>query len=113
CARLGVASQRLGVAWQPSSQRDHDVLGVGRPRLQPLVPGLHVLELGPLDLERVPAVYEATGRNVAHGEMLAADILAALQLLLEAAPQFATVDRGLFDRRHVALVGWRADQAPE
>src|SRR5215211_9155064 len=92
---------------------DHDILGIRRPRAEPLVPRAHVLELGPRDIERVPAIDEAADRDVAHGEVLAADILAALQPAVEPAEQPAGILGRLLDRGHVALLGRRADQAPE
>src|SRR5258708_5851523 len=56
---------------------------------------------------------EAAHRDVAHGEVGARDIALALELAVEPPPQLAAVHRRLLDRRHVALVGGRADQAPE
>src|SRR5215203_6313971 len=94
-------------------QLDHDVLGVRRPRAEALVPGAHVLELRPLDVERVPAIDEAADRDVAHGEVLAADIVAAVQPAVEPAEEAAGILGRLLDRGHVALLGRRADQAPE
>src|SRR5476649_2020691 len=86
-----------------SRKRRHHVLGVGGPRLQPLVPSLHILELRPLDRERVPAMDEAADGDIAHREVLARDIELAFELLVEPRPDLAGVDGRLGDRRHVAL----------
>src|SRR6185369_9516911 len=116
-AQAAVAASRTITSHVPLPQRgeereglrqlDHDVLGVGRPGTQPLVPGAYVLQLRAHDVERVPAIDEAADRDVAHGEMLAADVLAALQPAVEPAEQAAGILGALLDRRHVALLGWR------
>src|SRR5260370_9537810 len=70
-------------SWLPTARRrwasgqlDHDVLGIGRARRQPVVPGPQVLERWALDVECMPAMDEAADRDVAHGKMLARDIAA-------------------------------------
>src|SRR5215831_20484636 len=81
-----------------SGQLHHDVLGVGRACRQPVVPGAQVLEVGPFDIERQPAVGKAADRDVAHGEVLARDIAAVGQMSVEAAEQLADIYRRLLDR---------------
>src|SRR5690348_733452 len=45
--------------------------------------------------------------------MMAGDVGAAFELLVEPRPQLAGIGRGFLDRRHIALLGRRAHQAPE
>src|SRR5262245_38046691 len=103
-------------SWPPvlvSTERQHHVLLVRGALLQSRVVGLDPGQLRPLDVERVPAVDEGAERNVAHAEALSADVVAALEALLEHLERLRGLVDAVVDRLAVALLGRRADQAPE
>src|SRR5262245_60209621 len=78
----------------------HHLRCVGGPRLQAVAPGFDVSECGTLDLHAVPAVEQRSGRDVAHGQVIAGDVGTArqegVQLAprLERGPQLGVVARG-------------------
>src|SRR5258708_32961826 len=98
---------------EPLGERQHDVLFVRCPLLQPLVIGLDLGQLRALHRERVPAMDERPQRNVAHGEGFACDVIAPFQALLEHLKSLTDLFRFRFYSRHVAFFRRCADKAPE
>src|SRR5262245_21658369 len=116
---LGIGSR--AIAWMHASQagtrssaeRHHDVLAIARPRLQALVPRLDARESRALDRQVIPPVDEAAERDVAESQVASGQVRLPRQDRVGDAQHLDRLDAGRLERGVVALLGRRADVAPE
>src|SRR5262249_16921533 len=101
---------------QPSAklvERHHDVLAIGGPRRQPLIPGFYIGNGRALQIEPQVAAERRTRGHVGHGEAVAGKVWPLRQLSIEQ-PVVASAALDQFAKaRPVALIVGGAIVAPE